>query len=126
MSIHDNHRQRVKNRYENYGLDVFAEHEALELLLFYCIPRRDTNEIAHRLIDRFKTFGQVLDAPMTELEKVEGVGHSVALYLKLLRDAQRYYGIHNGQKAVILNDLDECGHYLLDYFDGYAFEAVVL
>jgi DNA repair protein RadC len=126
MSIHDNHRQRVKNRYENYGLDVFDEHEALELLLFYCIPRRDTNEIAHKLIDRFKTFGQVLDAPMKELEKVEGVGHSVALYLKLLRDAQRYYGIHNGQEPVILNDLNECGRYLCNYFDGYTFEVVYM
>lgn len=126
MSIHDNHRQRVKNRYENYGLDMFDEHQALELLLFYCVPRRDTNEIAHKLIQRFGSFGQVLDAPMKELEKVDGVGHSVALYLKLLRDTQRYYSIHHEQEAAILRDLNECGNYLRNYFDGYTFEAVYM
>lgn len=126
MSVHENHRQRVKARYEMYGLDMFDEHQALELLLFYCIPRRDTNEIAHRLIDRFGTFGQVLDAPLKELEKVEGVGHSVALYLKLLRDSQRYYHTHREQCDVILGDLNACGRYLVNYFDGFKVEAVYM
>lgn len=126
MSVHENHRQRVKARYEAYGLDMFDEHQALELLLFYCVPRRDTNEIAHRLINRFGTFGQVLDAPLKELEKVEGVGHSVALYLKLLRDTQRYYRIHNEQDDVILNSMNACGEYLVRYFDGFKVEAVYM
>lgn len=126
MSVHENHRQRVKARYETYGLDMFDEHQALELLLFYCIPRRDTNEIAHKLITRFGTFAQVLDAPVKELEKVEGVGHSVALYLKLLRDAQRYYRIHNEQNDVVLDNINACGDYLVRYFDGFKVEAVYM
>ena len=126
MSIHENHRQRVKSRYETYGLDMFDEHQALELLLFYCIPRKDTNEVAHRLINRFGSFGQVLDAPLKELEKVDGVGHNVALYLKLLRDTQRYYGIHHEQNEVILESINECGDYLIKYFDAIDVEAVYM
>lgn len=126
MSVHKNHRKRVKTKYENYGLDAFDQHQALELLLFYCIPQRDTNEIAHRLISRFGTFGQVLDAPIKELEKVEGVGHNVALYLKLLRDSQRYYSIHKETEEIILNDINACGQYLVNYFDGYKVEAIYM
>ena len=126
MSVHINHRQRVKARYESGGLDAFEEHQVLELLLFYCIPQRDTNEIAHRLIERFKTFGQVLDAPIKELEKVEGVGHSTALYIKLLRDSQRYYHIHKEKEETILKDLNACGRYLVNYFDCCKVETVYM
>lgn len=126
MSIHKDHRQRVRSKFEEHGLDMFNEHEALELLLFHAIPRKDTNEIAHNLINRFKTFGQVLDAPISELEKVEGVGHNTAVYLKLLREAQRYYGIHKETNDEILNDINECGCYLIKYFDAVKVETVYL
>ena len=120
MGVHEHHRLRVKTRYEKYGLDTFEAHQALELLLFYCIPRRDTNEIAHRLIDRFGSFAQVLDAPINELEKVEGVGHSVALYLNLLRDSFCYYqhsSRHDKRDDEIMESLSDCGEYLVPYFD---------
>lgn len=127
MGVHENHRVRVKNRFKQYGLDAFEEHQALELLLFYCVPRRDTNVIAHRLIERFHSFSQVLDAPIKELEKVEGVGHSVALYLKLLRDTFRYYqNNHNNQEDVILNDLKSCQKHMVACFDGLNVEAVYM
>jgi len=127
MSIHENHRLRVKNRFELSGLDAFEQHQALELLLFYAIPRRDTNEIAHRLIDRFSSFAQVLDAPLTELEKVEGVGHSVALYIKLLRDTIRYYqNDYRKSKDVILNDLESCRQHMIKCFDGLKVETVYM
>lgn len=126
MSIHKDHRQRVRNRYEENGLDGFEEHQALELLLFYAIARKDTNEIAHNLINRFKSFGQVLDAPISELEQVDGVGHNTALYLKLLRDCQRYYGIHKENAETILNDINDCGQYLIKYFDSIKVETVYL
>ena len=126
MSVHKNHRQRVKARYETYGLDTFYDYQALELLLFYCIPRKDTNEIAHNLINRFGSFANVLDAPLKELKRVDGVGHETATYLKLLRDSQRYYHTHKENEDIILPDLNACGTYLLDRFDGYSIEAVYM
>ena len=83
MSIHDGHRQRLKARFLAEGLDGFTQVQALELLLFYCIPRKDTNPIAHDLISRFGSFSQVLDAPVAELCKVPGVSENAALFLHL-------------------------------------------
>ena len=53
MGLHDGHRARKKEQFRQHGLDGFADHEVLELLLYYAIPRRDTNETAHRLLQKF-------------------------------------------------------------------------
>ena len=71
MSIHDGHRQRLKDRFRQEGLDKFDEIQVLELLLFYAIPQRDTNPLAHRLLDHFGSLAQVLEAPVEELEKIQ-------------------------------------------------------
>ena len=84
MGLHEGHRERKKDQFRLHGLDAFAEHEALELLLYYAIPRRDTNPIAHALLDRFGSLEKVLAAPIEELEKVPGVGPSAALLIKLV------------------------------------------
>ena len=64
MGIHDGHREHMRRRFLENGLSGFADHEALELLLYYAIPRRDTNPIAHELMDRFGTLSGVLSAPV--------------------------------------------------------------
>ena len=83
MGLHDGHRQRAKDRYRQLGADALADHELLELALFYAIPRQDTNETAHRLMKRFRSLQGVLQATPEELEKEEGVGRSAALLLCL-------------------------------------------
>ena len=50
---HQGHRQRMRERVQNYGLDSLAEHEALEYVLYLTNAQKDTNGIAHDLIDRF-------------------------------------------------------------------------
>lgn len=72
MSVHEGHRQRKKEQFREHGLDAFADHEALELLLYYAIPRQDTNPIAHRLIERFGSLEGVFSAP--GLRAAEGRG----------------------------------------------------
>ena len=126
MSIHDGHRERLKERYRQEGLDNFDEVNALELLLFYCVPRQDTNPIAHRLLDHFGSFTRVLEAPREELEKVPGVGKNVATYLKFTMDMMRYYMTKNQNEVEILNDMNEVGNYLLPRFLGRDKETVFL
>ena len=70
--MHEGHRDRVKKRFRQEGLDHFSDIQALELLLFYGIPRVDTNPIAHALLDRFGSLSQVLEASPEELMKVPG------------------------------------------------------
>ena len=84
MGIHDGHREKMRRRFLSGGLEQFADHEALELLLYYAIPRRDTNPIAHALIDRYGSLSAVLAAPVEDLQKVEGIGESAAILLKLV------------------------------------------
>ena len=88
---HQGHRQRMRERVQNYGLDSLAEHEALEYVLYLTNAQKDTNGIAHDLIDRFGDFAAVLEASEEELCTVEGVGPATARMLHLLPQICRYY-----------------------------------
>lgn len=126
MSIHDGHRQRMKERFLSEGLDNFSDIQVLELLLFYAVPRQDTNPIAHALLDRFGTLAQVLETPVSELEKVKGVGHSAAILLSLSTELGRRYQVSRMMQTKILNSVEECGKYLVPYFFGRRNETVFI
>ena len=125
-NIHIGHRQRLKNRFLEEGLEHFDEHQVLELLLFYCIPQRDTNGIAHELLTHFGSLTQVMEAPVEELQKIKGVGESAATFLSLLNAFCRYYQINRACTGVILSTVDQCGAYLLPFFYGRRNETVFL
>ena len=126
MSIHDGHRQRLKERFRTGGLDNFTDVQVLELALYYCIPRRDTNPIAHALIERFGSLSQVLEASVEELQKVPGIGEGTAVYLSLLTQIGRFYLVDRSQREEILPTLDKCGEYLVPRFFGRSTETVFL
>ena len=126
MSIHDGHRQRLKERFLRGGLDNFTDVQVLELALFYCIPRKDTNPIAHALLDHFGSLSQVLEASVEELQKVPGIGENTAIYLTMLTQVGRYYLVDRSQREVILPTIDKCGAYLVPHFFGRSVETVFL
>ena len=126
MSIHDGHRQRLKNRFREEGLDHFEEHEVLELLLYYTIPRKDTNPIAHELLHRFGSLAQVLDARPEELAKVPGMGDSAATFLSLITSVGRYYLVNRTIQETILPSIEKCGQYLVPFFHGRRNEMVYI
>lgn len=107
MSIHDGHRQRIKERYLQDGIDSFADHEVLELLLSYAIPRCDTSEIAHNLINEFGSLHAVLDAPITSLKKIDGMGENSAILLSLMNNIHKRYELSKLGKHPILNSTDK-------------------
>ncbi len=86
---HDGHRQRMRERFQAQGLDGFAPHEVLELILFYAIPRANVNPLAHRLIDTFGSLHAVLEADVKDLTKVEGIGQNAATLLSLFGHVDR-------------------------------------
>ncbi len=126
MSIHEGHRQRLKDRFRREGLDNFDELYVLELLLFYCIPRKDTNPIAHRLLEQFGSLTAVLEASPEELEKVEGINASASTFLSLITQVGRYYQVRRAEPGDILRTSDQCGNYLMPYFFGRDTETVFL
>ena len=74
MTVHEGHRQRMRERFCREGLDGFADHEVLELLLFDCIPNGNVNPLAHDLLDAFGSLHGVLEAQPEQLMAVKGVG----------------------------------------------------
>ena len=126
MSIHDGHRKRLKARFLEEGMDSFSEVQVLELLLFYAIPRKDTNPIAHGLLERFGSMSQVMEASVEELCKVDGISENSAVLLKLVTEAGRYYQINRNARSEILTTLDACAEYMLPFFFGRRVETVYL
>ena len=125
-SIHKGHRQRMKDRFLQEGLDHFSEIQVLELLLFYCLPRQDTNPIAHNLLAHFGSLSQVLEASVEELTKVPGIKENAATFLHLIPEVGRYYQVNRSSQVTILSTLDMCARYLLPYFFGRRVETVFL
>lgn len=126
MSIHNGHRQRLKERFLQEGIDGFEEHNALELLLFYCMPRTDTNPLAHRLIEHFGSFAAVLDASPEELEKVEGVGHNISTFLSFIPQVDRYYQISKVKNRKVLSSVEDCCDFIVPYFRNRKNEVVYI
>ena len=90
-NLHGGHRERMRERVLRSGAESLADHELLEMLLFYSIPRADTNDTAHRLIERFGSLVGVIEANAEHLCRVEGVGDRSALLFSLLSEATRRY-----------------------------------
>ena len=126
MGIHDGHREKMRSRFLAAGLEPFADHEALELLLYYAIPRADTNPIAHRLLERFGSLSGVLEAAPDELLKIDGMGDTAAQLICLIPQLERRHFIDRSGKANILNSTSKCGQYLVPFFHGEQEEVVYL
>lgn len=115
--LHKDHRSRLRKRYEENGLDSFEDHNVLELLLFYAIPRRDTNLIAHRLISKFGSLSGVFSASVEELQTVEGIGKSSAEYLALVRETGRRCML-DALSERPFTERERIGEYLVHWFSG--------
>lgn len=109
---HAEHRKRVKEKFANYGIDVFAEHEVLEMALFFSIPYGDTNELAHDLIKEFGSVAAVCNAPYDDLLKVKGVGPHTATQLKFLAQFSSFYVKNRWQDKVDLSSTQMIKKYI--------------
>lgn len=88
-SIHSGHRERIREQYVHSGAESFRDHQFLELLLTYAIPRRDTNALAHALLEHFGSLENVVTAEIAQLTMVDGVGESTAVFLRMQGDLFR-------------------------------------
>jgi DNA repair protein RadC len=123
-SIHEGHRQRLRLRFMEHGMGNFSDIEVLELLLFYAVPRRDTNELAHRLLGRFGSLRSVLEAEADQLQEVPGLGENAAILLKIIPAVSRRYMLASRRDVKCISSTQEAGDYLLPLF-AYENEEVV-
>jgi DNA repair protein RadC len=97
------HRQRLRNRFLKDGFRGFAPHEVLELILTLAIPRKDVKQAAHALMNRFGTLKGALDAPLSDLKEVQGLGSVAPVALKIIREAADLYFQQRAEEQVSLS-----------------------
>ncbi len=124
--MHENHRARLRNRYRNEGLGSFEPHEILELLLFYALPRRDTNALAHTLIRHFGNLSGVLGASVEDLAAVPGMGEHSAILLNMMLPLQRAYLKDASRERKPLTNANIAIDYARNLFAGRRSEALFL
>jgi len=123
--MHADHRRRLKEQFRSQGLDHFQPHNVLELLLFYAIPQKDVNPLAHQLVDYFGSLQAVFDAPYEELVKQPGMGEHSATLIKMIPDLSRYYLQYSGGDYIV-DSVDSAWRYLAPRFVGRTEEVAML
>ncbi len=125
-NTHQNHRARMRARYEKSGFEGFSDHELLEMALFYSIPRINTNPIAHALIEHFGSLGHVLEADVDELTEVEGIGNSSAILLKTVVELMRRYAFEKDDLGDRFETMGVIAQYFCRRFIGENNEGVYM
>lgn len=126
MGVHDGHRKRMKARFRQQGAEGMRDHELLELLLYYAIPRSDTNAVAHALLERFDSLQGVLDAPAEALSMVPGVGDHAATLLRVMAAVHSRVGHQTASGARTITTSEDAAAYLAPRFQKADCECVYL
>lgn len=124
--MHDGHRKRVREKYFSNGIDSLADHEVLELLLFYANRRGDTNPTAHRLIEKFGSLSAVFEADREELESVEGVGEVASTLVTLIPQLFRRYEADKVSSVKEILSAEDAKKFVSPHFFGLKEEHVYL
>ncbi len=125
-SIHKGHRKRMRERFFKYGFNDFSDHEILEMLLFYAYPRRNTNPLAHTILDEYKTLANVFDADIHDLAKIPGVGENIAAFLSMIPALVRLYEKSRFNKKAYLYDTERIGQYAVTLLKSETNEAFAM
>ncbi len=130
MSMNDNphagHRERVKARFLEHGIGAFARHEMIEFLLFFGIPRKDTNELAHRLLDHFGSISALMGATYEELVAIDGMTHNAAVLIRLFNGLETECQRERFSTERLLTTREKIRDFVLPLFIGAQTEQVRL
>ena len=121
---HKGHRNSLRKKFIDSDFTGFNKHNLLELLLFYSIPRIDTNELAHSLLDTFGSLKGVFDAPIDAIMSVKGIGKNSAVLLKLIPVLMREYLNEDTDSTKYIFSTEEAVQFLKPKFFGLNSEAV--
>jgi len=120
---HDKHRERMRARYIKVGLEALADHEILEMLLYYAIPRQDTNKIAHRIFNEFGSLHNVFQAAPAEIAKRCKLTMRTAVLLSMIAPLARRYHLSKWGERIVFAGTNSLGEYVKSLFIGEATEC---
>ncbi len=123
--IHDGHRDRMRERFRKESFSSMQPHEILEMLLYYSVPRKDTNPLAHALMDKFGSLSNVLEANEEQLLEVDGITKNSATLIRMMLPLYAAYK-RDAADTKKLENPSSCGEYLVDYYTGVQVEKAVV
>lgn len=124
--MHGGHRKRLRERFQREGLDHFAPHEVIELLLTYALPQRDVNPLAHALLHEFGSVSAVLEADTEDLQRISGISENSSTFLSLIPQLTRYYALDKWAERPLIRNAKAAGEYCRALFAGRNHEAFYL
>ena len=123
-NLHEEHRTRTREKFLKTKLDGFADHEVLEFMLYYCYPRQDTNEIAHKLINEFGSLHNLFEADAREIERRCKVTERVAIFISLIPCiANVYFRARWAQNSLVMDNMKTACEYAIALFAGHKVES---
>jgi len=122
-SPHGGHRERMRNRFLKGGLDAFADHEIIEMLLYYGIPRQNTNEIAHKVYREFGSLHELFDATPQQIMHRTGMTENSAVLFSIVPHLFKRYSYGKWDKKIVFNSSKELGEYAKIPFIGKNYEC---
>ncbi|MCL2352486.1 MAG: DNA repair protein RadC [Firmicutes bacterium] len=123
---HKGHRERMRRKYLNDGLDNFEDHEILEILLYYCIPMKNTNELAHRLIAEFGSLPVLFESDPVEIKRRGKVSEATAVLLSMIPSLTNRYFMSKWTKNIRIDSSELAGTYAMSLFAGKNVELFYL
>ncbi len=109
--LHAGHRERMLKKYSENGIDCFEDHEKLEILLFSVFSRINTNDLSHKLLNRFGSLNSVLTASVSELTEIDGIGEKAAVKIRFFGDFFKSL-FENQPDRIILSNVDSVAAYI--------------
>lgn len=120
------HRTRMRKKFLEYGCKVFEPHEILELLLFYSIPRKNTNQLAHEMMDKYKTLANVFEASVEELRDEFKLTEVGATLIAMIPELSKAYEDSKWGRKAFLPDTESLGRYVVNLFKDKKYEEFSL
>lgn len=125
-NIHANHRNRMRQRIIKDGIESLQDHELLEYILYAFIPRKDTNPIAHNLINAAGSLDNVFNASVELLLSVPNMTRSAALFLTSMPKIFKRYSVQRAGDKPVFNNSQDAMRYFKQLFDGEMEEHIYL
>ena len=125
MSTHEGHRDRMRERFRDNGGAGFQKHELVEMLLYSAYPRRDTNEMAHRVLEQFGgSLTKLIHTDPETISKMCGISINAATLFSLIGEINRRAAIEKWDEKVILSSTATVGEFAISYLEGLNIEKV--
>lgn len=122
----DGHRERIRDRFDEENIDTIPEIYVLERIIHNVVVRRDVSAAARELMDTFGSLAKIIDAPKSELLKIDGVGPAVATFLRTIPSFYRKYRLSKWEDVRIFSDAETIIAYMKDKLTGYKTEVLAV